>query len=146
MVGAHITNLCFWSQETRSSEEKKGFHFFVLFKEYGKCTFCHEEKEDLTHLFWKCQKTNNIFGIISRYGFSRARSSNHAVTQTYMTTAINFCCLIAKNFIWICRSKECFPIHNNFLFYLRHIYQLENKTPRNTKKWKPFFSLLGLVS
>ena len=46
---------------------------------------------------------------------------------------INFCCLIAKNFIWICRSKECFPIHNNFLFYLRHIYQLENKTPRNTK-------------
>ena len=59
---------------------------------------------------------------------------------------INFCCLIAKNFIWICRSKECFPIHNNFLFYLRHIYQLENKTPRNTKKWKPFFSSLGLVS
>ena len=32
------------------------------------------------------------------------------------------------------------------LFYLRHIYQLENKTPRNTKKWKPFFSSLGLVS
>ena len=59
---------------------------------------------------------------------------------------INFCCLIAKNFIWICRSKECFPIHNNFLFYLRYIYQLENKTPRNTKKWKPFFSSLGLVS
>ena len=59
---------------------------------------------------------------------------------------INFCCLIAKNFIWICRSKECFPIHNNFLFYLRHIYQLENKTPSNTKKWKPFFSSLGLVS
>ena len=59
---------------------------------------------------------------------------------------INFCCLIAKNFIWICRSKECFPIHNNFLFCLRHIYQLENKTPSNTKKWKPFLSSLGLVS
>ena len=53
---------------------------------------------------------------------------------------INFCCLIAKNFIWICRSKECFPIHNNFLFYPRYKYQLENKTPSNTKKWKPFFS------
>ena len=49
---------------------------------------------------------------------------------------INFCCLI----------KECFPTHNNFLFYLRHKNQLENKTPSNIKKWKPFFSSLGLVS
>ena len=71
-------------------------------------------------------KNQKNFGIISRY--------------------INFCCLIAKNFIWICRSKECFPIHNNFLFYLRHIYHLENKTQSNVKKWKPFFSSLGLVS
>ena len=29
-------------------------------KEDGKCTFCHDEKEDLTHLFWKCQKTKNF--------------------------------------------------------------------------------------
>ena len=35
-------------------------------KEDGKCTFCRDEREDLTHLFWKCQKTKN-FGIISRY-------------------------------------------------------------------------------
>ena len=35
---------------------------------------------------------------------------------------------------------------DNFLFYLRHVYQLENKTPSNTKKWKPFFSSLSLVS
>ena len=55
---------------------------------------------------------------------------------------INFCCLIAKNFIWICKSKECFPIHNNFLFYLRHIYPLENKTPSN-KKMETFLFLAG---
>ena len=36
-----------------------------------KCTFCRDEKEHLTHLFWKCQKTKT-FGITSRYGFSRA--------------------------------------------------------------------------
>ena len=35
---------------------------------------------------------------------------------------------------------------NNFLFSLRHIYQLENKTPSNVKKWKPFFFSLSLVS
>ena len=112
---------------------------------------------DLMHLFWKCQKTKNFWDNFSIW----LQSCQILQPGSYldMTTAlgltpdgssfklhINFCCLIAKNFIWICRSKECFPIHNNFLFHLRHIYQLENKTPRNTKKWKPFFSSLGLVS
>ena len=103
-------------------------------------------------------KKAKIFGIMSRYGFSSCQILQPG-SYLDMTTAlgltpdsssfklhINFCCLITKNFIWICRSKECFPIHNNFLFYLRHIYQLENKTTRNTKEWKPFFSSLGLVS
>ena len=31
-------------------------------KEDGKCTFCHDEKEDLTHLFWKCQKKQKFLG------------------------------------------------------------------------------------
>ena len=111
----------------------------------------------MTHLFWKCQKPKNFWDNFSIW----LQSCQILQPGSYldMTTAlgltpdscsfnlhINFCCLIAKNFIWICRSRECFPIHNNFLFYLRHIYQLENKTPRNTKKWKLFFSSLGLVS
>ena len=126
-------------------------------KEDGKCTFCRKEKEDWTHLFWKCQKTKNCWDNFSIW----LQSCQILQTGSYldMTTVlvltpdrssfklhINFCWLIAKNVIWICSSKECFPIHNNFLFYLRHIYQLENKTPSNIKKWKPFFSSLGLVS
>ena len=34
-------------------------------KEDGKCTFCHDEKEDLTHLFWKCQKNKNFWDNFS---------------------------------------------------------------------------------
>ena len=98
----------------------------------------------MTHLFWKCQKNKNFWENFSMW----LQSCQILQPGSYldMTTAlgltpdsssfklhIKFCCLIAKNFIWICRSKECFPIHNNFLFYLRHIYQLENKTPNNTK-------------
>ena len=101
-------------------------------KEDGKCTFCHDEKEDLTHLFWKCQKTKNFWDNFSIW----LQSCQILQPGSYldMTTAlgltpdsssfklhINFCCLIAKIFIWICRSKECFSIHNSFLFYLRHI-------------------------
>ena len=49
---------------------------------------------------------------------------------------------VLRNYLATMRASD-----NNFLFYLRHIYQLENKTPSNTKKkWKPFFSLLSLVS
>ena len=36
-------------------------------KEDGKCTFCHDEKEDLTHLFWKCQKTKNFWDNFSMW-------------------------------------------------------------------------------
>ena len=127
MVGAHITNLCFWSQETRSSEEKKGSHFFILFKELGKCTFCHEENEDLTHLFWKCRKNKNLWDNFSIW----LQSCQILQPGSYldMTTAlgltpdsssfklhINFCCLIAKNFIWICSQiKRMSPNSQQFL-------------------------------
>ena len=166
-------------------------------KEDGKCTFCRDQKEDLTHLFWKCQKTKNFWDNFSIWlqscqilqpgsyldmttalgltpfsspcpepvvSWSRNWKTRGATGRLQIKPSgsgdengltpdsssfklhINFCCLIAKNFIWICKSKECFPTHTNFLFYLRHIYQLENKTPSNKKKWKPFFSSLGLVS
>ena len=48
---------------------------------------------------------------------------------------------VFRNYVARMRASD-----NNFFFYLRHIYQLENKTPSNTKKWKPFFSSLSLVS
>ena len=57
--------------------------------------------------------------------------------QNFFLSSIFFCCLVAK---------ANFPNEKNFLLYLRHIYQLENKTPSNIKKWKPFFSLMNLVS
>ena len=39
---------------------------------------------------------------------------------------INFCCVIAKHYIWLCRLKEYPPNANNVLLYLKHIYQLDN--------------------
>ena len=162
-----------WHKDIRSSTDKN-VDWRNVFQAANTCTtssklidfnfrFLHRRLptnsfwQDLTHLFWKCQKTKTFWDNFSIW----LQSCQILQPGSYldMTTAlgltpdsssfklhINFCCLIAKNFIWICRSKECFPIHNNFLFYLRHIYQLENKTPSNIKKWKPFFSSLGLVS
>ena len=100
--------------------------------------------------FWKCQKTEMFWENFVIW----LQSCQILQPGSYldMTTAlgltpdsssfklhINFCCLIAKNFIWICRSKECHPNHNNFLLYLRHLYQLENKTPSNIKNGNLFY-------
>ena len=126
-------------------------------KEDEKCTFCHGEKEDLMHLFWKCQKTKTFWDNFSIWlqSCQILQPGNYLDITTALGLTpdgssfklhINFCCLIAKNFIWICRWKECYPNQNNFLLHLRHLYQLENKTPSNIKKWKPFFSSLNLVS
>ena len=51
---------------------------------------------------------------------------------------LNFFCLMAKHYIWICRLQECYPTQNKFLPFLKHMHQLENNTLRNSKKWKPF--------
>ena len=86
-------------------------------KEDGKFVFCRDEKEDLTHLFWKCRKTKTFWDNFSIW----LQPCQILQPGSYldMTTAlgltpdsssfklhINLCFLIAKNFIWICRSKE----------------------------------------
>ena len=42
---------------------------------------------------------------------------------------INFFCLLAKYYIWICRLKTFPPILNNVLGYMKHIYAME-KSPK----------------
>ena len=142
MVGAHLLIYVFGVRRQDPARKRKVSIFLYYLKSMENVLFSMKRKK--IHLFWKCQKTKNFWDNFSIW----LQSCQILQPGSYldMTTAlgltpdsssfklhINFCCLIAKNFIWICRSKECFPIHNNFLFYLRHIYQLENKTPRNTK-------------
>ena len=54
---------------------------------------------------------------------------------------INFCCLLAKHHIWLCRSKEHPPNLNNFLLYLKHIYQIANNASTVKNKWEPVVAL-----
>ena len=67
------TGETFFKQQTSKSSKLIDFNFRFLHRrlptnsylqkigvrEDGKCTFCRDEKEDLTHLFWKCQKDKN---------------------------------------------------------------------------------------
>ena len=56
---------------------------------------------------------------------------------------INFCCLHAKYYIWLCKLKECPPKLPYFLRYLKHINEIENKiNTTSQKKWEPLESFL----
>jgi len=51
---------------------------------------------------------------------------------------INFCCLLAKYYIWLGKHKRIPPKFNNFLRYMKHIDEIENKANTfSQKKWDP---------
>ena len=56
---------------------------------------------------------------------------------------INFFCLLARYYIWICKKKETAPRIEGFIKYLKSVYDIEVKTGAKVpKKWeilKSFF-------
>ena len=94
--------------------------------------FEKKETEKLEHLFWTCPKTQ-VFWT----NFKVWLQSCHVIAKetplepvialglrpdgSKNKLQINFCCLNAKYFIWLCRQKKCFLKLNTFLQYLKHI-------------------------
>ena len=116
-------------------------------------------KRKTWYTYFEDAKKQTIFGIVFLSGCSLSLGEHNYL---HINTAlglrpdrskhklqINFCCLIAKHYIWLCRSKEHSPNLNNFLLYLKHIYQIENNSSTVKNKWEPllpFISLLTWVS
>ena len=122
------------------------------------CTFSNKEVENLMHLFWRWEKNKKRLG----YSFKWMQSCqlplgelNYLLIKAALGLRpdrskhklhINFCCVIAKHYIWLCRLKEYPPNLNNFLLYLKHIYQLENNAFNKWEPLLPYISLLTRVS
>ena len=116
-------------------------------------------KRKTWYTYFEDAKKQTIFGIVFLSGCSLSLGEHNYL---HINTAlglrpdrskhklqINFCCLIAKHYIWLCRLKEHPPNLNNFLLYLKHIYQIENNASTVKNKWEPllpFISLLTWVS
>ena len=91
----------------------------VGLRDDDKCTFCNKETENLMHLFWRCEKTKNIwYGPFNQIQSCKLYLGEHN-SDLHINRAlgvrpdrskhklqINFCCLIAKHYIWLCGSKE----------------------------------------
>jgi len=89
--------------------------------------------------FWNCLKArltlsqilpeNYTMNISVALGLMPDPSKNHR--------QLNFCYLMARHFIWICKRKETAPQVKGFLQYLKSILDIEVKTAdRISKKQK----------
>ena len=119
-----------------------------------KCTFCEKETGKLAHLFWTCPKTLVFWSNLKVWLQSCQAIAKETPLEPVMALGlrpdgsknklqINFCCLNAKYYIWLYRQKKCPPNMNNFIQYLKQIYEIENKTTTIAlKKWEPLLALL----
>ena len=95
-----------------------------------RCTFCHEEAENFTHLFWFCRKIElfwkHLFASLKDCNcLSDDYSLNNLVVlglkpdTSKNKAVINFVLLLARFYIWVCRSKGNIPTIENFKPFLQ---------------------------
>lgn len=113
------------------------------------CTFCRVEKESLIHLFWSCSETSCFW-----QGFKDWLAKNQIILKTNIfTPAIilglssdtlyhtkqYFYFLVARYFIWTCKTQETLPKIERFPGFLSAFSGFFNKQikknpiPRNKK-------------
>ena len=100
------------------------------YKDDIRCTFCHEEAENFTHLFWFCRKIE----LFWKHLFASLKDRN-CLSDDYLLNnlvvlglkpdtsknkaVINFVLLLARFYIWVCRSKGNIPTIENFKPFLQ---------------------------
>ena len=112
-----------------------------------KCSFCDQEPETLVHLFWSCPKVASFWNSLNaRLTLSQILPENYTMNisvalglmldSSKSHQQLNFCYLMARHFIWICKRKETSPQVAGFLQYLKSMFDIEVKTAHSIpKKW-----------
>lgn len=101
------------------------------FKSDIKCTFCNEEPEKILHLFWYCTKTQLFWKHLASFlqqlnilpqncALNKLIALGLRPDTSKHNKIIDFISLLARFFIWLCRSKEKFPVLESFTSYLKH--------------------------
>ena len=94
------------------------------------CTFCHQEAENFTHLFWFCSKIEPFWKHLIAFLKDRNFVSNDNLLNSLVVlglksdtsknkATINSVLLLARFYIWLCRSKGNIPSIENFKPFLK---------------------------
>ena len=109
----------------------------MRYKDDIRCTFCHDEAENFTHLFWFCSKVElfwkHLIAFLKDRNFlSNGYPLNNPVVlglkpdTSKNKSTINFVLLLARFYIWLCRSKGNIPTFENFkLFLIQYKKEIE---------------------
>ena len=112
-----------------------------------KCSFCDQEPETLVYLFWSCPKVASFWNSLNaRLTLSQILPENYTMNisvalglmldSSKSHQQLNFCYLMARHFIGICKRKETSPQVAGFLQYLKSMFDIEVKTAHSIpKKW-----------
>ena len=117
--------------------------------ENSNCSFCKKEPEKLIHLFWSGPKTALSWeSIITRLKLCQIIPDSYSADMTVslglrsdsskLQRQINFCFLIARHYIWLCKTKESVPLLQGFLKHLKTIYNIQVQAEANSflpKQW-----------
>ncbi|KAL9960212.1 hypothetical protein ACROYT_G033639 [Oculina patagonica] len=93
----------------------------------------------------KCPKTESFWAdVTSRLTQCKINLNNNSLEYTVAMgltpdssqyyNQINFCCLLARHFIWLCHTKETIPHIDGFRRYLKLAYDTEQITKTTTPK------------
>ena len=97
-------------------------------KDTPQCSFCKEEPEKLIHLFWLCPKTDSFWqSVITWLNHRKIIPDNYSIADIVALglrpdsskyhCQVNFCFLLARHYIWLCKAKENLPRLKGFIQY-----------------------------
>ena len=92
------------------------------------CTFCQNDTETLIHLFWTCSVSTLFWQDFKQWAVNRGELSNTINLMAYLVVGLNpnknkrqdFYFLIARFFLWVCKTCNTFPKIENFFLFLSH--------------------------
>ena len=105
--------------------------FNIKYVESDVCTFCHYEKETITHLFWDCIYINPLWGEFAAW-YNDKQSENIVLDivdvlfgKSNACATLNMLIILMKSFIYKqCVNKSTVGI-NGFISYLKYYQTIE---------------------
>ena len=136
---------------------KNSFPTKIGIKQGSNCYFCPTIEENLAHFFWHCPNVQTFWRTLTEkladFDFiPRDYSKNITVflglksETSKFCLQINFCFLLARRYVWGCRTCNRTPQLKMFLKTLQSQYktqsckQVSTNNPKN-KKWDPLVPL-----
>ena len=128
-------------------------------RESDLCSFCHQDKETIEHLFWTCPVVHAFWEeliacfwpYIDMSAVLNLRNVLLGITNTKQFELINLIILMVKRYIYVQRCKEAYLNLIGFINILKRSYNLEVEIykdksvmvkGRQDEKWRPLLGVL----